>query len=57
MTNLNKINTTKYMGNGLYIKDYTEYHKAIKEDYEKTVKANPNKKYILDPFVGYIERK
>lgn len=57
MTNLTNIKTQKYIGQGLYMEDNTEWVKAVKTDYENTVKANPNKKYIFDPFVGYIEKK
>ena len=51
MTNLNTGNR-HYHG----IQD-EERARRLKEDYKNTVKANPNKKYILDPFVGWIERK
>lgn len=57
MTNINTINTTKYIGNGIYIKDYTEYNKAVRENFRNTVKANPDKRYIFDPFQGFIEKK
>ena len=57
MTDLYKINTQKYIGNGLYMHDSSEWVKAVKEDYERTVLANPNKRYMLDPFKGYIEIK
>jgi len=57
MTNLNKINTIRKVDNGLYINDYKEYNKVIKEDRKNTVEKNPDKKWMLDPFVGYIEKK
>lgn len=38
------------------VKQKTNWEKALIKDFNRTVKANPNKKYILDPFVGYVER-
>ena len=32
------------------------YERLVKEDYKETVLKNPDKKFIFDPFVGYIAR-
>ena len=36
--------------------DDREYQKMLKEDYENTVKKNPNVTWMRDPFVGYIQK-
>ena len=56
-TKLTKVNIMKHIGEGIYKKDLTEYNKILVEDRKNTVEKNPNKKWALDPFVGYVEVK
>lgn len=53
---LNKINTTVYVGDGLYKEDLTEWKKAVEENAKETIEKEPNAKWMFDPFVGYIKR-
>ena len=56
MTNLTKLNNWRHVDEGMYLKT-DEYKKALAEDRKNTVERHPEKKWILDPFVGYIEKK
>lgn len=53
---LNKINTTVYVGDGLYKEDLTKWNEAVKENAKETIEKEPNAKWMFDPFVGYIKK-
>ena len=53
---LKKINSTIYVGEGLYKENYKEWKETVEENRKETVEKNPSEKWMFDPFVGYIKR-
>lgn len=42
---------------GMHWFDKEAFIKDVREDRDNTVSKNPDKRYMYDPFVGYVEIK